>query len=83
MYYIAFGWFWLWYVLHFFFKFFSCPCMGIYVSVQYNGGLVVRLVSHMRSSETMFRFPIILCVFLYYIHALVPLVSFLVDQYLV
>ena len=41
-----------------FVMFFWCPCMTINnVSVQYNGGLVVRLVSHMRSSETHVFFP--------------------------
>ena len=64
---------------------FLCPCMAINtVSVQYNGRLAVRLVSHMRSSETHVSFSdYLMCFFLFYCHALAPFVSFLVDPYLV
>ena len=46
MYYIGFGWFWLWCVLQCFclLKFFWCPCMAIYICVQYNSGLLPDII---------------------------------------
>ena len=53
MYYIVFGWFWLWSVL--LRCFFWCPCMAINVSVQYILADIILLTQMLLPSENPFK----------------------------